>query len=277
MIIDFHTHVFPPGIISRRNDYLADTGFSLLYAGHKSTMANDADLLHYMDENSIDHAVAMSFPWHSRKFCGMHNEYMASTMQLHRGRVSCFGMVAVGSGRDEVKRQVREIKSSGLAGIGELGFYATGFSPENAEFTRHVLEAAAEEALPVCLHVNEPVGHAYSGKYQPRLDELYLVLSGYRDVKVILSHWGGGLFVYELMPEVKEALKNVWYDTAATPYLFTQGIYDTAITATGAEKIIFGSDYPLLGIKRYSAAINALDKSVQDSILWGNAAHILGL
>lgn len=277
MIIDFHTHIFPPGTISRRDDFLADAAFSLLYAGHKSTMADDADLLRYMDEDSIDHAVAMSFPWHKEKFCSMHNEYMAAVMQQHRGRVSCFGMVAVNSGRDQVKSQVRKIKSAGLAGIGELGFYAEGFTPANAELTRHVLEAAAAESLPVCLHVNEPVGHIYSGKYAPRLDELYMILSEFRDVKVILSHWGGGLFVYELMPEVKEALQNVWYDTAATPYLYKDEIYDSAVAAAGAKKILFGSDYPLLGIKRYTGALNTQDAAVREMVMYSNAAALLGL
>lgn len=277
MIIDFHTHIFPPGIISRRDDFLADTGFSLLYAGHKSRMADDADLLRYMDENNIDHAAAMSFPWHDVKNCSMHNEYMAAVKQQHRGRVSCFGMAAVNSGRDEVKRQVHEIKSAGLAGIGELGFYAEGFTPESVEFARHVLEAAGAESLPVCLHVNEPVGHMYSGKYQPRLDELFMILREFREVKVILSHWGGGLFVYELMPEVKETLKNVWYDTAATPYLYSAGIYDSAIAAAGAGKIIFGSDFPLLGIKRYTDAIDVLAAADRERILHSNAASLLGL
>ncbi|HQO40271.1 MAG TPA: amidohydrolase family protein [Spirochaetota bacterium] len=277
MIIDFHTHIFSPDIICRREYFLSDAAFSLLYAENQSRMADHSDLLLYMDENFIDHAVAMSFPWHTQKFCNLHNEYMAATMKQHSGRVSCFGMVAVNSGRDQVKQQVREIKSAGLAGIGELGFYAEGFTPENAEFTRHVLEAAGTESLPVCLHINEPVGHMYSGKYQPRLDELYIILKEFRDVKVILSHWGGGLFVYELMPEVKDSLKNVWYDTAATPYLYSPGIYDCSIAAAGAGKILFGSDFPLLGIKRYTEALNKQDAAVREMIMYSNAATILGL
>ena len=277
MILDFHTHIFPPDVITKRDDFLDDTAFSLLYAPSKSRIADDSDLLIYLDDNSIDHAVAMSFPWHTQKFCSLHNEYMAAVMQQHSGRVWCFGMVAVNSGRGQIKQQVREIKSAGLAGIGELGFYTEGFTRANAEFTRYVLEAAGSESLPVCLHVNEPVGHMYSGKYAPRLDELFIILKEFREVKVILSHWGGGLFVYELMPEVKEALRNVWYDTAATPYLFKNGIYDSAVAAAGAEKFLFGSDFPLLGIKRYTEALNTQDAAVREMIMYKNAAAILGL
>ena len=83
--------------------------------------------------------------------------------------------------------------------------------------------------------------------------------------------------MYELMPEVKDSLKNVWYDTAATPYLYSPGIYDCSIAAAGAGKILFGSDFPLLGIKRYTEALNKQDAAVREMIMYSNAATILGL
>lgn len=277
MIIDFHTHIFHPEIKRNRDECLQDPAFALLYADSKSRIADSDDLLLYMDESSIDIAVAMAFPWHDTKRSAMHNEYMAAINEKHRGRVYCFGTVAVTSGREEVKRQVHETKNSGLAGIGELGFYADGFTRDNARFLRNVLEAAGEESLPVCLHVNEPVGHMYNGKYRSGLHDLYMILSEFRDVKVVLAHWGGGMFMYELMPEVKESLVNVWYDTAATPFLYSGGIYDAAIASAGAEKIIFGSDFPLLGLQRYSGILEVLDSAHRERIMYRNAAAVLGL
>lgn len=275
MIIDAHTHIFHPEMIGSRDSFTADQAFQLLYGDKKSGMADAADLLRYMDECSIDAAVAMAFPWHKEEHCSMHNEYMASVMRENSGRVYCFGMVAVNSGRGDVRRQVRDIKDSGLAGIGELGFYAGGFTPANSQFLRHVLEAAGAEELPVCLHVNEPVGHMYPGKYQPRLDELFMILKEFGGVRIMLAHWGGGLFMYELMPEVRDALGNVFYDTAATPYLYSPGIYNAAVNSAGAGKIIFGSDFPLLGIKRYKAGIDALAGDDAEKIMHLNAAALL--
>lgn len=275
MIIDAHTHIFPPEVINSREKFLSDPGFSMLYADPESKMVHGDDLIAYMNESGINAAVAMAFPWHDEKNCAAHNKYMTAVMREHSGRVYCFGMVCVNSGRAEVKRQVRDIKSSGLAGIGELGFYSGGFTPGSAEFLRNVLEAAAEEKLPVCLHVNEPVGHLYPGKYQPRLDELYMILAEFREAIVILAHWGGGLFLYELMPEVKKALTNVFYDTAATPYLFGEGIYGAAIASAGKEKIVFGSDFPLLKAGRYMEALDGLETEVREKIMYSNAAGIL--
>ena len=277
MIIDAHTHIFPPEVINSRERFLTDPGFSMLYSVGGSRIADKDDLLAYMDESGIDAAAAMAFPWHDENNCLLHNDYMSSVMRKHHGRVYCFGMVCVNSGRAAVKQQVRDIKNSGLAGIGELGFYASGFTHGSAEFLRGVLEAAGEDKLPVCLHVNEPVGHMYPGKYQPRLDELYMILADFREVTVILAHWGGGLFMYEHMPEVKKTLVNVFYDTAATPYLFGDGIYGAAIASAGKKKIIFGSDFPLLKMKRYMPAISGLDEDSVEMIMYRNAAGIFGL
>ena len=40
-------------------------------------------------------------------------------------------------------------------------------------------------------------------------------------------------------------LKNFYYDTSASPLLYDMTIFRNVIHLVGAEKIIFGSDYPL--------------------------------
>jgi hypothetical protein len=166
-----------------------------------------------------------------------------------------------------------------LYGIGEIAFYSGGMNDSNTGFLREVLEASTEFSLPVCLHLNEPVGHPYPGKYEPSLALIYGLIKAVPDAVVILSHWGGGLFIYELMPEVRDALKNVYYDTAATPYLYRSEIYSTAVKIIGAEKIIFGSDYPLLGILRYRDSIESEISSPEnrEKVFGGNARQVLGV
>ena len=174
---------------------------------------------------------------------------------------------------------MREIKSMGLKGIGEIAFYSDGMTPANIDFLDSVLGEAGDQSLPVCLHVNEPVGHRYTGKYEPSLGTLYEIIGRHVNVTIILSHWGGGLFAYELMPEVKERLSNCIYDTAATPYLYREDIYSIALSILGEKKIVFGSDYPLIGPGKYIKAIrdSVADGNARQSILGGNAARILGL
>ena len=62
---------------------------------------------------------------------------------------------------------------------------------------------------------------------------------------------GGGLFIYEHMPEVRRALRNVLYDTAAIPFLYEPSILSAAVASGIGEKLLYGSDYPILSYSRY--------------------------
>ena len=96
---------------------------------------------------------------------------------------------------------------------------------------------------------------------------------------IILAHWGGGLPFYALMPEVKKAIKNVFFDTAASPLLYSPQIYEQAVSLVGAERILFGSDYPLLEQGRALKEITSLNLSeeAKNLILAGNAQRLLGM
>jgi predicted TIM-barrel fold metal-dependent hydrolase len=79
------------------------------------------------------------------------------------------------------------------------------------------------------------------------------------------------------MKEVKGVLGNVYYDSAASPYLYDRRIFRAAVLLAGVEKVLFGSDYPLLGIARCAAQVDDLETTERDAILGGNAARLLGL
>ena len=272
--IDFHTHIFHPDVVKARDRFMDDPGFRLLYSSQKAVLSDYSGLADYIEKSSIAGAAAMSFPWKEEKFCLSHNEYMAS-LSGYTG-IYPFGMIPL-KGKRSVREYVKDIKSCGLYGVGEIAFYEEGVNEANIKFLREVLEACSEYLLPVCLHVNEPVGHHYPGKYEPALKRVYDLLKEVPDTVVILSHWGGGLLFYELMPEVRDSLKNVYYDTAATPFLYNSAIYGIAEKISGCDKIIFGSDYPLLGIDRYRKFIEDEISSVTErkKILAGNAMKVL--
>jgi predicted TIM-barrel fold metal-dependent hydrolase len=274
--IDFHTHVFPSEVIKSRDRFMDDPGFRLLYSSQKAVLTDYSGIADYIEKSNIAGAAVLSFPWQEEKYCLMHNEYMAF-ISGYTG-IYPFGMIPL-KGVRSIRDYVKEIKSFGLYGVGELAFYKEGMTGNSIKFLRELLEACSEYLLPLCLHLNEPVGHSYPGKYEPSLNSVYELLKEIQDAVVVLSHWGGGLCFYELMPEVRDCLKNVYYDTAATPFLYNSGIYGIMKKITGPDKIIFGSDYPLLGIDRYRKSIEEEFSSVEDrnKILYGNAMKVLGI
>ena len=81
------------------------------------------------------------------------------------------------------------------------------------------------------------------------------------------------------MKEVREAFKNAYYDTAATPYLYDDAIYSIATDIVGAEKILFGSDYPLINPLRYIDTIRGINihTNTKEAILGVNARKAIKL
>ena len=96
---------------------------------------------------------------------------------------------------------------------------------------------------------------------------------------IVCAHWGGGLPFYALMPEVKRAMKNVFFDTAASPLLYSPEVYNQVIQMVSAEKILFGSDYPLLTQARLLQDIDSANLSgeAKNLILSDNARRLLGV
>jgi hypothetical protein len=128
-----------------------------------------------------------------------------------------------------------------------------------------------KKAIPLLLHTNETLGHLYPGKGSTPLERFYELILSFPNLLILLAHWGGGLPFYELMPEVAKAMTHVYYDTAASPFLYSKKIYAVVSQMVGAEKILFGTDYPLISPQRY---FRELEKS---GLPEEDRAKILGL
>jgi len=136
-----------------------------------------------------------------------------------------------------------------------------------------------EYNLTLLLHASEPLGHDYPGKGLMFPDILYPFITSFPDLTVVCAHWGGGLPFYALMPEVKKAMANVYFDSAASPFLYTPQVYRQVIQLVGADRVLFGSDYPLLAPGRLLKEIETLDLAGETKalVLAGNALRLLGI
>jgi len=251
MIIDFHTHIFPRDIRENRENFFpSEPAFKLLYKSAKSRLIGAVELMDVMDRNRVDKSVIFGFPWKNSAVFKPHNDYIIEMVQKYPDRfigLACFEP----SGKNAVAEAERCI-AAGIAGIGELAFYQTGIDERALDRLAPIMEMCADRDLPVLIHTNEPVGHDYHGKTPITLAQIYRLIKRFPANKIVLAHWGGGMFFFGLMKkEVKQSLKNVYFDTAASPYLYDAQIYQIAAKIIGVDKILFGSDYPLLPPTRY--------------------------
>ena len=277
MIIDFHTHIVPPEVRKNRERFFdGEPAFKLLYGVPKSRLCGAEELVGNMDAQGIDKSVVFGFPWHREDYFKANNDYVLEAVERTRGRLIGFA-TAFPLARSAEKEFERCLKA-GLSGIGELAVYDEGLSQDIRDRFEPVAHIAQRFNVPILLHTNEPVGHAYPGKTPVTLDELYRFLRQYGANRFVLAHWGGGIFFYHLMKrEVKEVLHNTWFDTAASPFLYDKEIYALATRILGPDRILFGSDFPLLKPGRYLEEMKEAGVSENDitKMCGENAARLL--
>jgi hypothetical protein len=251
MIIDAHTHLLPASVVkSRRSFFRRDEAFRLLYENEKARLARPEDFLEVMDREGVHRSVICGFPWEDPALCREGNDFLWECQARYPGRflpLACFSLRSL----REAEKERDRCLTKGFAGIGELAFYRGGLSSEKIRRLTVVLNPLRGKGVPVLLHTHEPVGHEYPGKSGGALLPVFRLLQALPDVTFVLAHWGGGFFFYELMPEVARAAAGVFYDTAASPFLYRPLIYSLALKIVGPGRILFGSDYPLLSPKRY--------------------------
>lgn len=276
MIIDFHTHIFSDEMRARREDYLErDAWFAELYASPKHRLASVEDLVASMEQAGVDRSVVFGFPWRDGALCREHNDYIIKAVRTFPNKLVGFACVQPLDANDA--KELDRCLSAGLMGLGELG-------PDGQKFDvadKWALQAAAEvlqhHDRPLLTHSSEPVGHTYPGKGKTYPSRLLTLAQNFPDLKIVLAHWGGGLPFYELMPEVREALRNVYYDSAASTYLYDFTIFPLMAQLVGVERILWGTDYPLLSQGKFLSRLRAcgLDEEALDALLGGNAMRLL--
>ncbi|MBW1709943.1 MAG: amidohydrolase family protein [Deltaproteobacteria bacterium] len=277
MIIDVHTHIFPPDIRNDRAGFFeGETAFSGIYKDKNARMAGAIDLIHAMDEDEVDLSVIFGFPWSDEDKARLHNDYILDAQSRFPNRL--IGLASFNPLKDWADREAKRALDAGLWGLGELAIYNSGFDENALKRLADLGNLCKSRDLPLLIHVNEPIGHQYPGKAPMTLKMIYELVLALKGIKLILAHWGGGLFFYGLLKrEVKEALTDVFFDTAASPYLYQPQVYDLASRIVGPEKILFGSDYPLIIPQRYIKEIEAagLDHEAERLIKGESAQRLL--
>lgn len=279
MIIDFHTHIFSPRIKKDPGENIArDPCFAALYSSPEARIVTADDLIASMDRDGVDTSVVLNIGWTTPELCIETNDYILESVARYPKRLIGFGAIQPRS-QDAAITEIERCAAGGLKGVGELRSDVQAFDITDKALMTPVVEALVEHKQILLTHASEPVGHQYPGKGTITPDILYRFITGFPQLTVVCAHWGGGLPFFALMPEVKKALRNVYFDTAASPFLYSPGIYPQVVSLLGADKILFGSDYPLMPPNRLITEIKSLafHGETENLILGGNARRLLGI
>jgi predicted TIM-barrel fold metal-dependent hydrolase len=269
VIIDFHTHIFSPDVRPKRDDCARrDATFAEMYADPRAEIATAADLLASMDASKVDVSVACGFAWGDHEDIAHHNYYLLEAAKSNN-RFIPFTTINMADERAEA--EIARCAAMGARGLGELRPDSQGWDL-NGEAGQRLSEAAREHNLILLFHVTEEGGHEYPGKHGCSLASFREFAQENADLPLVGAHLGGEIYRESGQPDV-------FVDTAAIRFLHKPPEQSEALGAVPADRLLFGSDFPLITQER---AIRELRESIDDandleSALGGNATSLLGL
>lgn len=260
MIIDSHTHVWP--------DDLADK----VLRGRRAGMSALADgtvggLLRSMDSSGVDRSVCLGVA-QSAEYVQRVNTFIGG---LDRSRLIGFGTVHPGL---SVEKNVESLRNNALLGIKVHPLYQ-GFGLDDPGFW-DILEAMGSEFV-VIAHVGDGEDQEANRRGEPA--KLRMITDHFKDLPLIACHFGG----YRRLDDAERHVvgSRAFLETAWPPSLddLDQERIRNLIFRHGADRVIFGSDWPMTDPAREIAAVRALDLGPENekAILGGNLARLLNL
>lgn len=255
-IVDIHSHTFPDSIAEKAISKLEKTsGTNAIGSGMQK------DLLLSMQESGVDISVVAPVAT-SPNSRSINLKSIASREQF--GELLYF-LGALHPDTPNVAEEITFMKENGFCGIKLHPDYQDFFIDEEKMFP--IYEELEKQELFVLMHCGEDVSFINSGKGNP--SRTAKVLKKFPGLKFIAAHLGGYLRWNETLEHLVD-FRNVWLDTAYCAFKPETETILQIINAFGADKILFGSDWPWMEQKKGIDYIKSLPVSEEQK------AQILG-
>jgi predicted TIM-barrel fold metal-dependent hydrolase len=292
-VVDAHVHLYPPELNRDPAGWAARAGedhWARLCTRQRRAgrpvqgFPSVEQLLRDMDAAGVARAVLLGWYWEKPGTCAWHNRFYAACVSEHPDRLAAFAALHPAAGREATLAEVRRARDEGLIGLGELSPYSQGHGLDDPVF-RDALALAAELRLPVNFHVTDPLSKNYPGRVETPLADFSRLAREYPRTTFILSHLGGLL---PLVDPSAVSWPNLFYDTAALPLIYPPDVLRRMLNVVGGEKVLFGSDYPLIlfpgeetgpGFVRFLTQVSEsrLTAAERAALLGGNVMRVFNL
>ncbi len=268
MIIDFHTHVFPPKIAAKTLEVLKENVYRARGVKSISYTEGTVDSLKKsMDENSIDMSIVMPIATKPSQTSSI-NDYAE---KITAGNILSFGSL----------HPLQEDWENVLENLAKRGFKGIKLHPQyqnvyvdSPEIIR-IVEKAEKLGLYTMFHSGDDVGFPSSDIADvKKMKKLLDYVSG---KYLIAAHLGG----FEMWDDVEKYLvgTNISFDISYSCDFVKKDQLARIINNHGANKILYGSDSPWGSQSGPFDVLKTLDLTDEDMdlITHKNAIKILDL
>lgn len=261
MIIDAHCHVWPDHVAAQ---VLASRP-SDLDPVHDGTLTG---LQRTMDAAGVAHAMCLGVAAVARTV-ERTNEFIGS---VDRARFTPFGTVHP---ELPLEQNLKSLRNNGIRGV-KLHPLFQDLSLSDPRVTE-LLHGLAADGVTVITHAGAGGSDAANERGTPAV--LRAALDAVPDLRLIACHFGG----YHRLDEAEELIvgSRAYLETSWPPRLgdLDKERVRALIRRHGAQRVVFGSDWPMADPAAEIASVRALglEPHEEDAILGNTLAGILGL
>ncbi len=261
-IIDAHCHVYPESIALKAAHATGD-----FYDGLPTTC--DGTVCGLLEEGKscgIDHFIVQSVATSPKQVRSI-NRFIAREVEKHPGVLTGLGTLHPDG----------DIEGD-FACLVELGLKGVKLHPDIQRFRlddarcRKIYELCEERGLPMLLHTGDK---RYDNSNPNRL---LPVLERYKNLTVIGAHFAGWS-IWEESTEKLHGIENLYVDCSSAMYALDDETTVRLIRTWGADRVLFGSDFPMWSpaaeLRRFMAL--GLTDGEREMILHENAERLFGI
>ena len=168
---------------------------------------------------------------------------------------------------DYIEESVKEIEfaaQNGVKLIGELVPYMHGWSDYSCQGFSEILDFSEKFGMTVSLHIGNH-------------DQMIAMAKAHKNINFVVAHPGEKERVLKHI-EAMQTCDNMYLDLSGTG-LHRYGLVRFLCDKIGAERVLFGTDYPIGNINSYVYAMmgERLSDSERELIFSGNAKRLLDI
>lgn len=256
MIIDAHCHIYPDKIAEKAAQ---STGtfydLPMKYDGKVST------LLECGEKAGVDKYIVQSVATTPKQVSSI-NHFIADTVKSYSEKMIGLGTLHPDS--EDIQGDIEELMSLGLHGV-KLHPDIQKFKLDDYRCLK-IYELCEKNHLPMLIHTGDE-RYDYSNP-----NRLIPILEIYTELSVVGAHFGG----WSIWNEASKKLcgfKNFYVDCSSSFYMLDDETIKEIISRYGADRVLFGTDYPMWDPKEEIARLKSLGLSESDmeKILYKNA------